>query len=96
MVKPGFGFGYFNEDRILDVVIANDQVRNFFLQSRTLGGFDEQGIEDGFAYDRRGECQPWASISIATQTNEIREVVGNFFMEMTSLHKHRWERIFCR
>ena len=30
----GFGFGYFNGDRILDVVVANDQVRNLFALRR--------------------------------------------------------------
>ena len=84
----GFGFGYFNDDRVLDVVVANDQVRNLFLVSRPSLGFDERGREAGLAYDRRGESSAAMGIDIDRDVaaNEFRVVVGNFFDEMTSLY----------
>ena len=83
----GFGFGYFNEDRILDVVVANDQVRNLFLLSEG-DTFVDRALERGFAYDRRGESSAAMGIDIDRdmRTNELRVVIGNFFEEMTSLY----------
>ena len=84
----GFGIGYFNNDRILDVVVANDGVRNLFLKSKTPFGFDERGQEDGFAYDRRGESTAAMGIDVERDwvRQEFRVVVGNFAEEMTSLY----------
>jgi len=84
----GFGFGYFNEDRILDVVVANDNVRNIFLLSKETGTFDERALESGFAYDRRGKASAAMGIDVDRDVvrNEFRVVVGNFFEEMTSLY----------
>ena len=83
----GFGFGYFNDDRILDVVVANDQVRNLFLVSEQ-GAYVERALELGFAYDRRGEASAAMGIDVDRDlnTNEFRVVVGNFYEEMTSLY----------
>ena len=84
----GFGFGYFNNDRVLDVVVANDRVRNLFLLSRESGGFTERAREDGLAYDRRGESSAAMGIDVDRDlvNEEFRVVVGNFAAEMTSLY----------
>ena len=83
----GFGFGYFNEDRILDVVVANDQVRNLFL------------LSEG-DHLRRPSPRAWLCLRPPRQalgcdghrcrprlaTQEHRVVMGNFYEEMTSLY----------
>ena len=83
----GFGFGYFNEDRILDVVVANDQVRNLFLLSEDAT-FIDRALERGFAYDRRGKPSAAMGIDVDLDlaTQEHRVVMGNFYEEMTSLY----------
>ena len=83
----GFGFGYFNEDRILDVVVANDQVRNLFLLSEDAT-FVDRALERGFAYDRRGKPSAAMGIDVDLDlaTKEHRVVMGNFYEEMTSLY----------
>ena len=83
----GFGFGYFNEDRILDVVVANDQVRNLFLLSEDAT-FVDRALERGFAYDRRGKPSAAMGIDVDLDlaTQEHRVVMGNFYEEMTSLY----------
>ena len=81
----GFGFGYFGCDRILDVVVANDQVRNFLLSEGDT--FVDRALERGFVYDRR---KPSAAMGIDVDldlaTQEHRVVMGNFYEEMTSLY----------
>ena len=81
----GFGFGYFNEDRTLDIVVANDKARNLFLISEQ-GVYVERALELGFAYDRRGKASAAMGIDVDRDlsTDEFRVVVGNFYDEMTS------------
>lgn len=84
----GFGFAYLNEDRTLDVVVANDSVRNLLLLSRSGGGFDEEADEWGLGYDRRGNASGAMGIDIDKdpQSSELRIAIGNFLEEMTSLY----------
>lgn len=83
----GFGFGYFNHDRVLDVVVPNDRIRNLFLVSKE-DGFRDVAREHGFAYDRRGKPSAAMGIDIDrdAKRDEVRVVVGNFFEEMTSVY----------
>ena len=84
----GFGFGYFNEDRTMDIVVANDRVRNLFFTSKAGDGFEEKALETGFAYDRRGKPSAAMGIDVDRDmtSGDYRVVMGNFFEEMTSLY----------
>lgn len=74
-------------DGLIDVVVANDTVRNFFFQN--LGGsFEEMGEIVGLAYGRQGEATGAMGIDAAFSRNDddLSVTIGNFANEMSSYY----------
>ena len=81
----GFAFDYFNEDRVLDFVVPNDRTRNLMMMSKPTGGFADQALEMGLAYERRG--RPSAAMGVDIDVDPVtstRRIVCNA-EEMTSV-----------
>jgi len=75
-----------NQDGNLDVVIANDTVRNFLFLSDGNGHFSEVGEQSGLAYDNNGLATGAMGIDSADYRNagQVAVAIGNFAAEMTS------------
>ena len=74
-------------DGLMDLVVANDTVRNFFFQN--LGGtFEEMGEIVGLAYGRQGEATGAMGIDAAYFRNDddLSVTIGNFANEMSSFY----------
>ena len=84
----GLAFLDVEGDGFLDVVVANDTVRNFFLRNTGDGRFEEQGEVSGLAYGRSGDATGAMGIDVAHFRNneELAVGIGNFANEMTSLY----------
>lgn len=74
-------------DRWVDLLIANDTTRNFYLHNLGDGRFEEIGMLEGMAYDREGKATGGMGIDVAHFRNdaELGVAIGNFANEMTSL-----------
>jgi hypothetical protein len=77
-----------NGDGWIDLVVANDTVRNFLFLNRGNGTFDETGIESGLAFDDRGMATGAMGIDAAHYRNDatLGIGIGNFANEMTSFY----------
>lgn len=88
-VGKGLGLVPFDldDDGWLDLIVANDTVRNFLFRNRGNGTFDETGIFDGVAYDRNGKATSAMGIDVARfrDDGELGIAIGNFANEMASL-----------
>ena len=75
-------------DGDLDVVVANDTVRNFLLINDGSGTFTDEGELYGLAYGRDGEATGAMGADAADFRNdgELGFAVANFANEMTSLY----------
>lgn len=75
-------------DGWLDVVVANDTVRNFLFVNQRNGKFEENGIDAGIAFDSAGLATGAMGIDIANYRNNDRQAVliGNFANEMSSFY----------
>ncbi|MCP4247062.1 MAG: CRTAC1 family protein [bacterium] len=75
-------------DGWMDLVVANDTVRNFFFRNNRDGTFSEQGVETGLAYDMNGIATGAMGIDMGYYRNssEVGFFIGNFANEMTSLY----------
>ena len=75
-------------DRCLDLVVANDTVRNFVFRNRCDGTFEEVGTTLGLAYDSYGNARSGMGIDVAEVRNDGAPAVaiGNFANEMTALY----------
>ena len=79
-------------DGWIDVLVANDTVRNFFF--RNLGvvegqlQFEEVGEDFGFAYDRNGNATGAMGVDSGFYRNDhnLGFAIGNFANEMSSLY----------
>ncbi len=73
-------------DRCVDLVVANDTVRNYAFKNRCDGTFEEVGTTLGLAYDGYGNARSGMGIDAA----EVRDdgvpaiAIGNFANEMTA------------
>ena len=90
--KPvGKGLGVspvdYDRDGWIDLVVANDTVRNFLYRNRGDGTFEEIGAREGIAYDRNGKATGAMGIDSAyfRNTLDLGIGIGNFANEMTSL-----------
>lgn len=80
-----------DRDGWIDILVANDTVRNFHF--RNLGGegsagrFREIGASSGFAYDRNGNATGAMGIDAAwfREDGRLGVAIGNFANEMSSL-----------
>ena len=75
-------------DGDIDVVVANDTVRNFLLVNDGSGVFSEEGELYGLAYGRDGEATGAMGADAADFRNdgELGFAIANFANEMTSLY----------
>jgi len=88
-VGKGLGVVAVDYDRngCIDLIVANDTVRNFLFRNGCDGRFEEVGTFEGIAYDRNGKATSGMGIDAAYFRNdeELGVVIGNFANEMTSL-----------
>ena len=88
-VGKGLGISVVDYDRDgwLDLVVANDTVRNFLYHNRGDGSFEEVGAFEGIAYDRNGKATGAMGIDSDYYRNnrELGIFIGNFANEMSSL-----------
>ncbi len=84
-----------DSDGWIDVLIANDTVRNFFFRNRGSEGlaagepiFEEVGELVGIAYDRAGNATGAMGVDAAHYRNDhnLGFLIGNFANEMTSFY----------
>jgi hypothetical protein len=80
-----------NRDGWMDIVVANDTVRNFFFQNQRDGTFKEAGTFVGIAYGEQGRERGAMGIDAAFFRNNsaLGVVIGNFYNEMTGLFVDR-------
>ena len=78
----------YNQDGRIDLLVANDTVRNFLYHNLGDGRFEEIGAFEGIAYDRQGKATGGMGIDIARFRNdqELGVLIGNFANEMSSLY----------
>ncbi len=76
-----------DQDGRLDVVVANDTVRNFLFRNRADDTFEEIGSMVGVAYDGNGAATGAMGIDAAHYRNDASLAIGigNFAGEMSSL-----------
>lgn len=75
-------------DGYIDVMVANDTVRNFVFHNRGDGTFDEVGTDWGLGFDRNGHATGAMGIDFARHTNAapLAIAIGNFANEMSSFY----------
>ena len=80
-----------NRDGWLDLVVANDTVRNFLFLNMQNGQFKEVGIEYGLAFDTGGMATGAMGIDAAYYANDdqLAVAIGNFANEMSSFYVSR-------
>jgi len=77
----------YDQDGWIDLVVANDTVRNFLYHNLGNGRFEEVGAFEGLAFDRNGKATGAMGIDSAHFRNdrELGIAIGNFANEMSSL-----------
>jgi hypothetical protein len=77
-----------NGDGWMDLVVANDTVRNFLFLNQHDGTFKEAGAESGIAYDVNGNARGAMGIDAAYYRNDkdLAVNIGNFANEMSALY----------
>lgn len=90
--KPvGKGLGVspvdYDRDGWIDLIVANDTVRNFLYHNLGNGSFEEIGAFEGLAFDRNGKATGAMGIDSAYFRNDqdLGVNIGNFANEMSSL-----------
>jgi hypothetical protein len=82
----GVAIVHLDDDRCLDLVVANDTVRNFAFRNGCDGTFDEVGTAIGLAYDSYGNARSGMGIDVADVRDDGAPAVaiGNFANEMAA------------
>ncbi len=77
-----------DRDGRIDLLVANDTVRNFLYHNQGDGTFQEVGELWGLAYGRNGEATGAMGVDAGHYRNdgELGFAIGNFANEMTSLY----------
>jgi hypothetical protein len=77
-----------DHDGLMDLLIANDTVQNFFFHNLGGGLFEERGSSIGVAFDRDGKATGAMGVDVAHIRNDddMGIAIGNFANEMTSLY----------
>jgi hypothetical protein len=77
-----------DRDGWMDLVVANDTVRNFFFHNQGDGTFSEEGELYGVAYGRDGNATGAMGIDSGyfRDDGELAFAIGNFANEMSSLY----------
>lgn len=78
----------YDNDGHMDLVVANDTVRNFLFRNRGDGTFEEIGALEGVAFDRDGRATGAMGIDAAWFRNDddLGIAIGNFANEPSSLY----------
>ena len=78
----------FNQDGWMDLVIANDTVRNFLFENNHDGTFTEVGRLVGIAFDRSGNARGAMGIDTAMFRDQgtLAIGIGNFANEASALY----------
>jgi enediyne biosynthesis protein E4 len=78
----------YDNDGWMDLVVANDTVRNFLFRNRGDGTFEEIGGLEGLAFDRDGRATGAMGIDAGWYRNDedIGIAIGNFANEPSSLY----------
>lgn len=81
----------FNGDGWIDIVVANDTVRNFLFQNNKDGTFSEIGEISNIAYDRSGNARGAMGIDTAIFRDDgtLAIGIGNFANEASALYMAR-------
>ncbi len=87
----GVAFADLNNDGHVDLVVANDTVRNFLFLGNGDGTFREEGRQAGIAFDTNGNARGAMGIDIGHFRNskELGIAIGNFANETTALYVRR-------
>ena len=77
-----------DSDGWMDLVVANDTVRNFVFHNQGNGTFKEIGAISGIAFDTYGNTRGAMGIDAARYRDDatLGVVIGNFANEMTALY----------
>ena len=77
-----------DRDGWIDLVVANDSVRNFLFLNDRKGGFQEVGMKSGLAYDVNGNARGAMGIDASHYRNDaqLAIAIGNFANEMSALY----------
>jgi len=77
-----------NNDGYIDLITANDQIRNFAFINNGSGNFTEQGEEIGIAYNNLGKSTAAMGVDAAWLSKDLLLTVamGNYASEMTSVY----------
>lgn len=77
-----------DRDGWIDLVVANDSVRNFLFLNDRKGGFKEVGMQSGIAYDVNGNARGAMGIDATHYRNDaqLAIAIGNFANEMSALY----------
>lgn len=80
-----------NRDGWIDIVLANDTVRNLLFINQRDGTFVERGVEAGIAFDSSGKARGAMGIDVAHFRNDdtIGIAIANFANEMTGFYVAR-------
>ena len=84
----GVTFADFDIDGRIDILVANDTVRNFLFRNQGNGSFTEIGEGAGIAYDTDGNARGAMGVDSAPFRNDdaLGIAIGNFANEMTALY----------
>ena len=83
-----------NGDGWIDLIMANDTVRNLLYINQKDGTFQEVGELTGIAYDRDGKARGAMGIDVAPFRSDgtLAVCIGNFANEMSALYMYRPSR----
>ena len=78
-------------DGHVDLIVANDTVRNFLLHNQGDGTFEEVGAISGIGFDNDGKATGAMGIDAAyfRTADALGVAIGNFANEMSSLYVHQ-------
>jgi len=84
----GVTFADLDSDGRLDILVANDTVRNLLFHNQGDGTFSEIGRQAGVAFDIDGNARGAMGIDVARFRNNdaMGIAIGNFANEMTALY----------
>jgi hypothetical protein len=94
----GVAFADFDDDGLLDVVVANDTVGNFLFHNKGKAEFQNVAEFCGVAYDTNGLARGAMGIDVAwfRNNNDLGIAIGNFSNEPTALYVSRGSRLQFR
>jgi hypothetical protein len=94
----GLAFADFDDDGLLDVVVANDTVGNFLFHNKGKGTFQNVAVDVGVAYDTNGLARGAMGVDVAWFRNDPSQgiAIGNFSNEPTALYVSRGNKLQFR